>query len=313
MASSDDDWEEIPMEDEKSSDYSDMIKAKPELAKVLLERREDLAKPKQDVMVTILATVEKMQQSLERFLEGGLTPEIGEATLYTTPVSQTMDRCTFYHRWISLYKAIDIYDTFQDLLGKIGVKQNYRNGTLINLLREIKFCKTHNTWTVEFPENMDAVNNRGESLLVRAGYHSPKALKYLLTLPNVDVNRAKENGRTALTYAVYRSLEAVKDLLAHPNIDINQQCFKTGYTPLMFSMGKVPDTAILLLERPEIEVNLIGRHGTALHIAAIHCPPGVIPLLLAKGADQTVRDHEGKTAYEVLLKYHPDKVYLFMM
>jgi tankyrase len=92
-----------------------------------------------------------------------------------------------------------------------------------------------------------------------------------------DVHAADKNGVTALHHAVrFRSPMAVKTLIEF-GANVNQACRKSGSTPLHRA------------------VTSTGAPGTA---GKQHQSREIIELLLAAGADPSIRNKRGKTAAE---------------
>lgn len=89
-----------------------------------------------------------------------------------------------------------------------------------------------------------------------------------------DIHAADKNGVTALHHAVrFRSPMAVKTLIEH-GANVNQVCRKSGSTPL---------------HRAVISTGAPGTAGKQAEACAI------IALLLAAGADPSIRNKRGKT------------------
>ena len=92
-----------------------------------------------------------------------------------------------------------------------------------------------------------------------------------------DVHAADKNGVTALHHAVrFRSPAAVETLIGH-GADVNRACRKSGSTPLHRA------------------VTSTGAPGTAGMRAEAR---RIVALLLAAGADPSIRNKRGKTADE---------------
>jgi uncharacterized protein len=100
-----------------------------------------------------------------------------------------------------------------------------------------------------------------------------------LLMAGVDVHASDKNGVTALHHAVrFRSPAAVKTLIEH-GADVNQACRRSGSTPLHRAVTQTgaPGTA--------------GRDREAREI---------IQLLLAAGADPSIKNKTGKKPVDYL-------------
>jgi len=90
--------------------------------------------------------------------------------------------------------------------------------------------------------------------------------------------------------------------LLEKGANVNDQCEKTG-TILQSAMvsrfsgeGKRIMSVLAILLKHKADINAINpRFGTALHVAACHCIPGVVEFLLENGADVKLRGGEYET------------------
>lgn len=130
---------------------------------------------------------------------------------------------------------------------------------------------------------------------VRRGYH--KVVKAMLECPRVDVNAADFAGWTALHVAAMHNEPAIAEqlLVAKAN-----PCALglSNRTPLhMAAIGDNCQTAILLLGKPEVDVNARDEYGqTPLHLAAYYDNPAVASVLLCPGnANVNIVDKDGET------------------
>ncbi len=117
----------------------------------------------------------------------------------------------------------------------------------------------------------------------------------------IDVNIQDNNwGDTALIRAAsYGHTEIVQVLLAVPGIEVNIQD-NSGDTALMgAAFGGHTEIVRVLLKAPDIDVNKQNSQGdTALIIAAIWGRTDVVQLLLEAGADWTIKNKQGQTAFD---------------
>ncbi len=116
----------------------------------------------------------------------------------------------------------------------------------------------------------------------------------------MPANQIDENQNSALILASYNGqVEAMQALLT-AHADINQPCSQ-GITALMMACGPAPDgfpDAVRLLIKNGAEVNTTDQieSFTALMYAAVEGLSSVTDLLLAAGADPSMKDVDGDTA-----------------
>jgi ankyrin repeat protein len=164
---------------------------------------------------------------------------------------------------------------------------------------------------------------------------------FLLEQDGIEVNAQDRTGRTALTHAVNNEAKTIVELLFHSGADLNISNHRK-YTPLMEAIDKpdileflldngadvnaqnirgetvlcdiarsdkigtvaLAETLELLLERPDIDVDLADNTGVTPLIALIHNrrssahKKDAVDALLAKGADPFMRDNKGKMALD---------------
>lgn len=116
--------------------------------------------------------------------------------------------------------------------------------------------------------NVNAQDEAGCNSLTNAAFAgNEKAVKFLLTIPEIDVNHAQfNNGRNALQWAAVMGHEnIVRFLLQAPNINLNAQD-NWGETALMLAAQEGHDSiAKLLLDATSIKINIQDKTGkTAL-------------------------------------------------
>jgi len=157
--------------------------------------------------------------------------------------------------------------------------------------------------------NVHDVNRDGQTLVMLAARrNSLEALKILIAA-GVDVNAKDNNGQTALMYDQvwgYRpNVETFKVLLATGG-EVNA-VDKNGQTALMFAAKGAPAPIInlLLAAGAKTSINARNKYGqTALMIACYESnfyfnsedQLRTVKLLLAAGADLTIKDNGGRTA-----------------
>lgn len=117
----------------------------------------------------------------------------------------------------------------------------------------------------------------------------------------VAVDARDANGDTALAMAVISYKPEIIEFLLSKGANINS-ANRSGASPLVYTtlVGRKPEQARFLLDRGA-DVNLVGSTTTKmtpLIYAAIYGNADVVRLLLARGADPSVRDIGGNTALE---------------
>ncbi len=148
--------------------------------------------------------------------------------------------------------------------------------------------------------------NRGEPgmvLALREGAH--KVFLLLLQQPGINLEARASNGDTALMLAAYRrNMPAVMALLAK-GAQVNQ----TGWTALHYaaSIGDDDIVRVLLDRHAYIDAESPAKI-TPLMVAARDGKDYTVKLLLAEGADATLKSAHGWTASQFALA--TDKVYV---
>ncbi len=107
--------------------------------------------------------------------------------------------------------------------------------------------------------------------------------------PDVDIHTA----------AVAGNVEALKQHIAAGS-NLNERDPFGGSSPLISAavFGQ-PEVAKVLLETEGVDINFQNNDGsTALHTAAFFCRPEIVQMLLDKGADKTIKNSFGATAYD---------------
>lgn len=95
-----------------------------------------------------------------------------------------------------------------------------------------------------------------------------------------------------LSKVKYNDVDAIKSLIA-AGADINQQDEGTGYTALMWACEfDYTDMAKMLVEEGA-DVNIRAKDGSTALVRASGNAPGVVELLLAKGADIKAAPEDG--------------------
>jgi ankyrin repeat protein len=172
----------------------------------------------------------------------------------------------------------------------------------------------------------NAADNEGKTPLIflaQTGYLD--GVKLLLE-KEVHIDYQDENGCTAFMNVVKSFIpldrkKALMELLLEHGADINSHN-KQGDTPLHMAMRRNDKTIVNFLLEKGADVNAIGNSGyNALHMLALKSiDVSFAPLLLARGARVTARDHKGllpiekakkeknKAELTRILKQHAEKL-----
>ena len=145
----------------------------------------------------------------------------------------------------------------------------------------------------------NTVNERGETGLTQAfKLDSYRAAKGLVDLPSTKVNQPNSKGETPLMMAAIKGqVELAKALIAR-DADVNRK----GWTPLHYAVsapsedGSDLQMVALLLEH-HAYIDAASPNGTTpLMMAAQYGSSDIVKLLLAEGADPTLKNRLGLTA-----------------
>jgi len=140
---------------------------------------------------------------------------------------------------------------------------------------------------------------RGDTALVVAlRDDADKVVKVLLEAPGLDLETRSTNGNTALMMAAYKHKQAIVEAMLAKGAKVNQ----TGWTALHYaaSAGDLPIMQILLARQAVVDA-LAPTNITPLMFAAREGQEGAVKLLLASGADATLKSGHGWTAAQFAL------------
>jgi ankyrin repeat protein len=139
-----------------------------------------------------------------------------------------------------------------------------------------------------------------------AAYMGNETLVRLLLDKGADPKRTDATGKGPLCYAVARGFAKVAGVLLDHAIDVNQR-YGNDLTALMWAAGHedgagssdVGDVVTLLIKRGARLNDQDNRGRSALMIAASLGHEKAVDVLLAQGADRSLRDKSGKTAADL--------------
>ena len=123
-------------------------------------------------------------------------------------------------------------------------------------------------------------------------------LKTLLQSNTSLLNFKKSNGFTPFIIATYNGQVDASKLLIEMGADINAQD-RSGNTALMGVCFNGNVELVKLLISNKIMINALNfNHASALIFAATFGHVEIVQLLLKAGADKTIKDNNGKSAYD---------------
>jgi ankyrin repeat protein len=159
---------------------------------------------------------------------------------------------------------------------------------------------------VERGANVNLPGRSGTTPLEAAAYMGSEPIVRFLIEKGADPTRKDITEKSAIIYAAGRGFAPVTRLLLDSGVDVNAR-YGNDLTALMWAAGysaeagikDVEEVITLLLDRGARLDDLDNRGRTALMIAAELNHAIVVDLLLARGADKSIRDKQGKTAGEL--------------
>ena len=146
----------------------------------------------------------------------------------------------------------------------------------------------------------------GLTPIAAAAFAGNERVVRLLLDKGGDPKKADATGKAPMCYAVARGFPKVVRLLIDHGIDVNAR-YGNDLTALMWAAGHedgagssdVADVLALLLDHDAHIDDQDNRGRTALMIAASLGHAKAVDVLLARGADKTLHDKEGKTAADL--------------
>ncbi|VIO91251.1 Uncharacterized protein BM_BM17381 [Brugia malayi] len=123
-----------------------------------------------------------------------------------------------------------------------------------------------------------------------------EVVRYLVTLPLVDVNTPNNNKQTALHYAASKNRPQITTILLKNGANVNAQDNYQA-TPLHRAASQGHEKIVpILLNEPSLRINLTDSAGcTALHLAVEEQREDIAILLVEHGADLYFENKEKQT------------------
>ncbi len=159
---------------------------------------------------------------------------------------------------------------------------------------------------VERGANVNLPGRNGITPLAAAAYMGSAPIVEFLIGKGADPTTVDQTGKSAIVYAAGRGFPAVVRLLLDHGVDVNAR-YGNDLTTLMWAAGysdeagvkDVVEVMTMLLDRGARIDDTDNRGRTALMIAAELNHAVAVDLLLARGADKTLKDKEGKRASDL--------------
>lgn len=157
-------------------------------------------------------------------------------------------------------------------------------------------------------------NDNGGTPIMYAALGGSLEIVKLFIANGAEVNAVAKNGWSALMISAAKGYaEITKELLdneADPNL---QDVY--FWSPLMRAVYEDREKIVaLLLADPKTNPNHRGENGvSALHIATVQGYTHLVELLLDGGADKTIKDHAGRTPYQVAEQQKNSRKLLYLL
>jgi ankyrin repeat protein len=159
---------------------------------------------------------------------------------------------------------------------------------------------------VERGANVSLPGRNGITPLSAAAYMGSVPIVELLMEKGADPKTIDNTNKAAIVYAAGRAFPAVVRVFLDHGVDVNAR-YGHDLTVLMWAAGHSEEAGVndvaeemtLFLDRGAHIDDQDDRGRTALMIAAELNHAAAIDLLLAHGADKTVKDKQGKTASDL--------------
>jgi ankyrin repeat protein len=159
---------------------------------------------------------------------------------------------------------------------------------------------------IERGANVSLAGRSGITPLSAAAYMGSVPIVELLMQKGADPKTVDTTGKTAIVYAAGRGFPAVVRLLLDHSVDVNAR-YGNDLTALMWAAGHSDEAGVrdvvevmtLLLDKGAHIDDADNRGRTALMIAAELNHAAAVDLLIARGADKSLKDKEGKRASDL--------------
>jgi uncharacterized protein len=156
---------------------------------------------------------------------------------------------------------------------------------------------------IEKGADINIPGRNGITPLSAGAYMGSAPIVQLLMDKGADPKVIDDTQKAAIVYSAGRGFTPVVRLLLDHNVDVNAK-YGNDLTALMWAAGysaeagikDVIDVMTLLIERGAHLDDQDNRGRSALMIAAELGHPAAVDLLLAHGADKSLKDKQGKTA-----------------
>lgn len=138
--------------------------------------------------------------------------------------------------------------------------------------------------------------DRGETLLmISVRENSQRVFDYLLTHPKIQLDQRAKNGDTAIMLAAYLEQKETVLRLIEAGAQVNQQ----GWTALHYAavVGHLDIVEMLIAHYAYIDAETPNK-TTPLMLAARRGEMNVVKFLIAEGADISLKNMLGWTAYD---------------
>lgn len=196
-----------------------------------------------------------------------LVPDINELVSKSSvaPISPTVHSAKFsvLHHIVESNACIEI---FQSLMTRQDIDVNIKNSEFETPLA-IAIIRDHTYYVKQLALHPKIDVN--EAFITAVYRKKWEAARYLLTLPNLNINYQDNGGAHILHFVVsYASPDIINAVLKHPNIDINAQTIqweRFGLYDLLLRPGEFYESIVLaLLERADTDVYLTERYGYSI-------------------------------------------------